>query len=56
MSGSVELEVLGERWHLRRDHLMSVSSFIAAFKRRFGVTPARYAAQAAKSRNSPAHV
>lgn len=34
----------------------SVSSFIAAFKRRFGVTPARYAAQAANSRNSPAQV
>ena len=49
----------------------SVSSFIGAFRRRFGVTPARYAAdvrhghsapaqaapvQAAKSRNSPAQV
>jgi AraC-like DNA-binding protein len=32
----------------------SVSSFIAAFKRRFGVTPARYAADLRRTREGPA--
>jgi len=31
----------------------SVSSFIAAFKRRFGVTPARYAADPQRARGVP---